>query len=82
MSWHVYWNIYRRNIKKRTKMDREISNAEIQKRRNKNILWVALAAVAIAISVFILRGGLQTSLKQIKIARALKKYIPLIIKPG
>ena len=53
-------------------MDREISNTEIQKRRNKNILWVALAAVAIAASVFILRGGLQTSLKQkdIRVATA------------
>ncbi len=45
-------------------MDREISSTEINKRKNKTLLWVALAAVAIAASVWILRGGLQTTLKQ------------------
>jgi HlyD family secretion protein len=45
-------------------MDREISNNEVNKRKVKTGLWVALAVVAIAVSAWILRGSLKTSVKQ------------------
>lgn len=45
-------------------MDREISNNDINKRKVKTGLWVVFAVVAIAISAWILRGSLITSVKQ------------------
>jgi HlyD family secretion protein len=45
-------------------MDREISNNDINKRKVKTGLWVAFAVVAMAISAWILRGSLKTSVKQ------------------
>jgi HlyD family secretion protein len=45
-------------------MDREISNNDINKRKVKTGLWVAFAVVAIAVSAWILRGSLKTSVKQ------------------
>jgi HlyD family secretion protein len=45
-------------------MDREISNNEVNRRKVKTGLWVALAVVAIAVSAWILRGSLKTSVKQ------------------
>jgi HlyD family secretion protein len=45
-------------------MDREISNNEVNKRKVKTGFWVAFAVVAIAVSAWILRGSLKTSVKQ------------------
>jgi HlyD family secretion protein len=45
-------------------MDREISNNDINKRKVKTGLWVAFAVVAMAVSAWILRGSLKTSVKQ------------------
>jgi HlyD family secretion protein len=45
-------------------MDREISNNDINKKKVKTGLWVAFAVVAMAVSAWILRGSLKTSVKQ------------------
>jgi HlyD family secretion protein len=45
-------------------MDREISNNDINKRKVKTGLWVAFAVAVIAVSAWILRGSLKTSVKQ------------------
>jgi HlyD family secretion protein len=45
-------------------MDKEISKGDIQKRKAKTWIWVGIAAVALAISAWILRGSLVTSVKQ------------------
>ena len=45
-------------------MDKEISKSEIQKRKTKTWVWVGLIAVLLALSAWILRGSLKTSVKQ------------------
>jgi HlyD family secretion protein len=45
-------------------MDREISNNEVNKRKVKTGLWVAFAVMVMAVSAWILRGSLKTSIKQ------------------
>ena len=52
-------------------MDREISSSVTNKKKIKTGLWIAFAVVAIAVSAWILRGSLKTSVKQNDIRTAM-----------
>jgi HlyD family secretion protein len=52
-------------------MDREISTDTVQKRKQKNYLYGALALAAIVAAVILLRGGLSTDLKRSEIRVAM-----------